>query len=252
MISVAICDDNIIFLERLHRETKKSLTRYKIPHSIKCFSSGAEFLEQHGNTPFDVVFLDIKMPDMDGFQVAERLRRSSEKTLIVFVTNEDTLVYDSFSFQPFDFIPKLPPESLNLPDTKDFMSRRIDNVIKRISHRLAAAERICLEMPYGEKLLVPIEDILTVKTAGNYVEYGIRDRKPVKVRKKLDEVMSELDNKLFVRLHKSYAVNMGFIKRIDYSELLVTLKDGSLLNVSRPHKKDVEAAYLEYLRNFGK
>lgn len=252
MISVAICDDNIIFLERLRTEIKKALTRYKIPHSIKIFSSGAEFLEQHGKAPFDTVFLDIKMPDINGFQVAEKLRHSSEKALIIFVTTEDTLVYDSFGFQPFDFIPKLPPESLNVPEGKDFMSLRIDNVIKRISHRLTAAEKICLEMPYGEKLLVPLEDILSVKTAGNYVEYTVKEHNPIRVRKKLDEAMEELDPKLFVRLHKSYAVNMGFIKKINYSELVVTLKDGSLLTVSRPRKKEVEAVYLEYLRNFGK
>lgn len=251
MISVSICDDSRIFLEKLQKEISGSMTKYRIRHTVESFSTGKDFLERHKSAPFDVVFLDIKMPDMNGFQVAEKIREVSDKTVIIFVTTEDALVYDSFSFQPFDFIPKLSPEKSDSGSDYDFMSRRIERTVKRLLHRFMAAEKIGLYMPYGEKLYVKIEDIQVIKTAGNYVEYSIKDHETVKVRRKLDEAMSELDATLFVRIHKSYGVNMGFIKKIDYSQLLITLKDGSMLTISRAHKKDVEAAYIEYLRNFG-
>ena len=83
------------------------------------------------------------------------------------------------------------------------------------------------------------------------MEYSIKGREPIKVRRKLDEAMYELDSNLFVRLHKSYGVNMDFIKKIDFSELTVLLKDDSLLTISRSRKKEAEAAYIEYLRHFG-
>lgn len=251
MISVSICDDSRIFLEKLNREIAGSMTKFRIRHSIESFFTGREFLERHRENPFDVVFLDIKMPDMNGFQVAEEIRRISQKTIIIFVTTEDALVYDSFSFQPFDFIPKLSPDKSSVHKDYDFMSLRIERTVKRLLHRFTAAEKIGLDMPYGEKLYVKIEDIQLLRTAGNYVEYSIKEHEPVKVRRKLDEAMEELDATLFVRIHKSYGVNMGFIKNIDYSQLLITLKDGSMVTISRAHKKDVEAAYIEYLRNFG-
>ena len=72
------------------------------------------------------------------------------------------------------------------------------------------------------------------------------------MRRKLDDAFSELSPNLFLRIHKSYAVNMSFIRRIDFSEMLVYLKDGSTAYISRNYKKDVEAAYGEYRRSFGR
>ncbi len=161
------------------------------------------------------------------------------------------MVYDSFSFQPFDFIPKIPPIKLNPKEGEDFISARIEKTIKRLLHRLLAIEKIGIDLPYNEQIYIPIRNILFVKTAGNYVEYSIKGREPIKVRRKLDEAMYELDSNLFVRLHKSYGVNMDFIKKIDFSELTALLKDDSLLTISRSRKKEAEAAYIEYLRHFG-
>lgn len=251
MISVSICDDNKTFLEKLRGEVIGTMTKYRMSHTVQCFSTGKEFLEHHLNAPFDVVFLDIKMPDINGFQVAEKIRGISEKTVIVFVTTEDALVYDSFSFQPFDFIPKLSPEKLDRNSDCDFLSRRIERTIKRLSHRFMAAEKIGLDIPYGSKVYVRLEDIQAIRSIGNYVEYSIKGRESVRVRRKLDDAMTELDPTLFVRIHKSYGVNMRYIKKIDYSQLLITLNDESMVTISRAHKKEVEAAYIEYLRNFG-
>lgn len=251
MVLVSICDDNEIFLKKLRKEISEGMTKYKINHTVEVFSTGKEFLEHHKITPFDVVFLDIKMPDMNGFEVAKKIREVSDKTVIIFVTTEDTLVYDSFSFQPFDFIPKLSPEKSESNSDHDFMSNRIQRAIKRLWHRLMAAEKIGIDIPYGNKKYIPIEDIQLLRTVGNYVEYSIKGQNSIRTRRKLDDAMAELDSDLFVRIHKSYGINMGFIKKIDYSQLLITLKDNSMVTISRAHKKEVETAYIEYLRNFG-
>ncbi len=251
MIKISICDDSPVYLEKLRDKITSIMESCRVRCSVSLFPSGKEFLKQHTEIPFDVVFLDIKMPDMDGFKVAERIRKTSENTVIIFVTTEDSMVYDSFSFQPFDFIPKIPPIKLNPKEGEDFISARIEKTIKRLLHRLLAIEKIGIDLPYNEQIYIPIRNILFVKTAGNYVEYSIKGREPIKVRRKLDEAMYELDSNLFVRLHKSYGVNMDFIKKIDFSELTALLKDDSLLTISRSRKKEAEAAYIEYLRHFG-
>ena len=104
MIKISICDDSPVYLEKLRDKITSIMERCRVRCSVSLFPSGKEFLKQHTEIPFDVVFLDIKMPDMDGFKVAERIRKTSENTVIIFVTTEDSMVYDSFSFQPFDFI----------------------------------------------------------------------------------------------------------------------------------------------------
>lgn len=251
MISVSICDDSKFFLDKLQNEISKDFKKYSIAHTVKAFSSGKEFLEEHKNTPFDVVFLDIKMPDVNGFEVAKIIREISGKTIIIFVTTEDTLVYESFDFMPFDFIPKISPENSECDRDYFFMSRRIDRTIKRLWHRFIELDKIGIDVPYGSKIYIPIEDIQLLRSMGNYVEYFVKGQGSFKARRKLDDAMSELDSDLFARVHKSYGVNMSYIKKIDFSQLLITLKDDSMITISRTHKKEVEAAYIEYLRIFG-
>jgi len=65
---------------------------------IECFSSAEEFLGKHAETPFDIVFLDIVMPEINGFEAARLIRKISPKTYIIFITMESSLVYDSFDF----------------------------------------------------------------------------------------------------------------------------------------------------------
>lgn len=251
MIKISVCDDSPVYLEKLRDKITRIMENCRVRCSVSVFPSGKEFLKQHGETPFDVIFLDIKMPDMDGFKVAEKLREISENTVIIFVTTEDAMVYDSFSFQPFDFIPKIPPSKLNPKEGEDFISARIEKTVKRLLHRLLAIEKIGIDLPYNEQVYIPVRNILFLKTVGNYVEYTVKEKEPIKVRRKLDEAMNELDPNLFVRLHKSYGANMDYIKKIDFSQLTAVLKDGSLVTISRSRKKEVEAAYIEYLRHFG-
>ena len=100
-MKVAVCDDNKSMLDFISKQISKDLEDNGITCEISSFLNGKEFITQHEKTQFDIVFLDIKMSDIDGFTVAKELRNSSDNTQIIFVTTEDVLVYDSFNYQPF-------------------------------------------------------------------------------------------------------------------------------------------------------
>ena len=243
MLTVAICDDNKLTLEFLEKEIGMLMCEREIEHNISTFSSGRIFIEEHKKSYFDVVFLDIKMPDMDGFEVAAKMRDVFDKTYIIFVTNEETLVYDSFDFQPFYFIPKSSPE---------MMCERLKHVVDKLTKHISAFKKIALPLPYGVKHSINPVDILFLKSSGNNIEYHLKGGEKIKIRRKLDEAMDELSPLLFLRLHKSYAVNMGFIKTINLPRLQVFLKDGTVVGISKARKKETEELYSEYLSNFGR
>ena len=243
MLTVAICDDNRQMLEFLEKEIDKLMCVHKMEHDISTFSSGKDFLEQHRISHFDVVFLDIKMPDMDGFEVAAEMREVFDKTYIIFVTSEDSLVYDSFDFQPFYFIPKASPE---------MTGERLKHVIDKLANHISAFKRIVLPMPYGSKRSIDPADILFIRSSGNNVEYRLRNGEKIKMRRKLDEAMEELSPLLFLRTHKSYAVNMGFIDTVNFPRLQMHLKDGTAVYISKARRKETEEMYTEYLSNFGR
>ena len=86
----------------------------------------------------------------------------------------------------------------------------------------------------------------------NYAEYVITERDPVRIRAKLDDIANELDKNLFARPHKSYIINMDYIKDIDGSNMMVKLKNGMIVPISKTYKRDFEAAYIRFLSNFGR
>lgn len=102
---IAVCDDNKVTLDFLCDEIGREFSKTKADFFLDAFENGVDFLSQHEKAPFDFVFLDIDMPNINGFEIAERINKDNS-SLIVFVTSHDELVYSSFRFQPFRFIRK--------------------------------------------------------------------------------------------------------------------------------------------------
>ena len=205
------------------------------------FLSGTEFLKAHKADPFDVVFLDIIMPEAGGFDIAKEMRGLFQKTYIIFVTTESSLVYESFDFQPFYFIPKGSPKIL---------AERLSHVVKRPAIHLSANKKIILKAPYGDEYSIDPLSIISAESSTKYVSYCFTNRPPLRIKQKLDEAQTVLNSYLFVRIHNRFIVNMKHIKRIDYPNLEVTLNDERTLNISRSYKKELEKLYDIYLRNF--
>lgn len=105
MLKIAVCDDDETMLGFLTDKISEIYNQNSIEFVIRPFLSGKFFLNSHKEYPFDVVFLDIDMPEISGFDIAEQVNNISE-TLIVFVTSHDELVYSSIKFRPFRFIRK--------------------------------------------------------------------------------------------------------------------------------------------------
>ena len=241
MLKIAVCDDDQIMLDFVSKNADFLLSQNRIGHSITRFLSGTEFLKAHKADPFDVVFLDIIMPEAGGFDIAKEMRGLFQKTYIIFVTTESSLVYESFDFQPFYFIPKGSPKIL---------AERLSHVVKRLAIHLSANKKIILKAPYGDEYSIDPLSIISAESSTKYVSYCFTNRPPLRIRQKLDEAQTVLNSYLFVRIHNRFIVNMKHIKRIDYPNLEVTLNDERTLNISRSYKKELEKLYDIYLRNF--
>lgn len=241
MLKIAVCDDDRIMLDFVSKNADFLLSQNRIGHSITRFLSGTEFLKAHKADPFDVVFLDIIMPGAGGFDIVKEMRGLFQKTYIIFVTTESSLVYESFDFQPFYFIPKGSPKIL---------VERLSHVVKRLAIHLSANERIILKAPYGDEYSIDPLSIISAESSTKYVSYCFTNRPPLRIRQKLDEAQTALNPYLFVRIHNRFIVNMRHIKRIDYPNLEVTMNDERTLNISRSYKKELEKLYDIYLRNF--
>lgn len=241
MVTVAICDDNKVFLDVLCRMTDEKLRECGVAHKISDYLSGKVFLEHHRIDPFDVVFLDIVMPDPNGFDVAKKIREISEKTYIIFVTTESNLVYDSFDFRPFNFIPK---------DSQELLEAKLSRVINMLAKHLSACNPICLEMAFGEKRFVEPSSIISVQSKANYLDYILSTGETIHIRGKIDDALSVLSPQIFSRIHNRNVINMSHIKRVDYPNGEVIMDNGHEISISRVYKKDFDEVYTRYLRDF--
>lgn len=242
MIYVAICDDNKPMLNFLNSKIDDLLTENGLSHEICIFSSGQDFLDVHAKRPFDVVFMDIIMPELNGFDAAKQVRKISRDTYIIFITTESSLVYKSFDFQPFYFIPKG-----KLKITED----RLKYVINRLSLYIAASEKVMISGAYENKRFVSPKEILYIKSSINNVEYHFTDGATQVVRGRLDTVSESLNSYIFTRTHNRFIVNMTHVDTVDYPNMEIRLDNGETIGISRGLKKDFQKAYLRFTRNFG-
>ena len=236
MIGAAICDDEKTMLDRLRGHIMSVCERQSIEISVEKFTSGSELFNAHKKHPFDVVFLDIDMPEINGFDIAESIN-NGEKALIVFVTTHDELVYSSLKFRPFRFIRKSHFES-ELPEA-------LNAVNAEISKR-NAGRKFPLKTKTGEVFL-DIGNIEYIEIYGHTLRVSVLGGEFLECYGSLSSLEEQLAAFDFVRVHKSYLVNLKYIFSIEKTQVI--LDDKTSIPLSRYKAADVKTKFKNYLRS---
>lgn len=235
MLKIAVCDDNETMLRVLTDKIGVIYKQNSIAFEIRSFLSGDSFLNSHKEHSFDVVFLDIDMPDINGFDIAEQVNNSGE-TLIVFVTSHDELVYSSIKFRPFRFIRK------NYLETElgETLTAANTELMKRNS-----ARKFMFQTKSGE-VFEDLQLVEYIEIFGHWLLVHIKDNKSLECYGSLSDMERELNNYDFVRTHKSYLVNCRYIYSIEKNQLV--LDDKTVIPVSRYKAESVKQNFRNYLR----
>ena len=140
MIRIGICDDNSIMLHNLDNIISKAFDAHTSDFEIMTFGSGALLVNSHQQDPFHIIFLDIDMTKMTGFDVAKTLRDEFSNCFIIFVTSHSELMYESMDFQPFHFIKKNCDEPI---------SSSVNRIVKKLMKHICVVNRCD---PINEKM----------------------------------------------------------------------------------------------------
>lgn len=234
MIRTAICDDEPATLDYLHEHITKEFKRQGTEIKIDKFTSGQDFLNAHKVEPFDAIFLDIDMPEISGFDVAERI---GENALIIFVTTHDELVYSSIKFQPFRFIRKTHLDKE--------LSETLTAVNERISKRIAKRKIHFQTKERGIYLLV--DEIEYIEVYGHWLRVVVNKGDPIECYGSLSELEKQLQPVGFVRTYKSYLVNLKYVYSLERTK--VVMDDKAEIPLSRYKTNEVKEKFKEYLRS---
>ena len=238
-IRIAIVDDDGNAGDFILKCLKNSTNDLRMQSEIHLFSSADSFLLVHNNTPFQVVFLDICMPDMDGFALSKQLRDDHQDILIVYITTNEHLVFDSFDYQPFQFIRKREPET---------MQKEIIQTLQKIRRHITQIKSITLVLPYDEQISVHVQDIEAIVSELHYLVYYLKDGTYLRCRGKLSEVEIEMANYDFIQIHRSYLVNLKNVTQLIPAKHTVKLRSGKTLELGRKYEKTAAGQYKSYLR----
>ena len=228
----------IIDDERLAREELKSmLVKYDfldIVDEAKNPDEGILKIQEHQP---ELIFLDIQMPGMNGFEMLQKL---DEIPKVIFVTAYDEFALKAFEVNALDYLLKpIDPERLN--ETLQKLQQPDDEFTTKLTGNDARKEKV---LTNGDKIFIKdgdkcwYIDINTVRmfeSDGNYVKVYFDRFRPLILRS-LNSLEERLDSRLFFRANRKYIINLNWISSIENwfnGGLLVTLKEGEKIEISR-------------------
>lgn len=230
-MKVVIVDD-----ERLARaELTQLLKEHEDLEIVGEAKNVDEAIELLNSIHVDLVFLDIQMPEKNGFELLEALPSCPE---VVFVTAYDEYAIKAFEVNALDYLLK-PVDPARLKETIDKLRARImplENGTDSadLSGKLGLSDRIFIKD--GEKCwFVELEKVRMFESEGNYVKVHFDNFRPLILRS-LNNLEDRLDSKSFFRANRKYIINLKWISRIENwfnGGLQVELREGEKVEISR-------------------
>lgn len=235
MYRVLICADDQIFAEVLRKRIGTYMEGRAKEYEIEIFTSGIKLLEDIKERMPEVIFLDIDMPEISGMDLADQIFQSDINTNVIFVTNRDDLVFQAIHYQPFRFI------------RKEKLDTELEEAVGNLVDKLEKDEKILEVQTKDGTIFLPLKKILYIESSKHYLIIRYMGGE-CETRGKISNFEKWMMNYGFIRTHRSYLVNIRFIKMIRPNE--VELDSGEMVPVSRDKLQDVKKRHMAYLRSF--
>ena len=249
MITAVLIDDD----KHLRTGLKALLERYtneiQIIGEAESVKTGVELLKS--SNP-QVIFLDIHLNDGTGFDILEKLGKTTAH--IVFITAHEQYAVKAFKFSALDFILKpVDPEELQstIIKIKEVVGKsssfeHIDLLLENIRKKVDNFKRIALSTSDGIHLF-EVSDIIRCEAKVNYTEFFIKNHKPLLISRTLKEYEELLTEHGFERIHQSHLINLSYLKSYIKSDGgYVIMADNTNIPIAQSKKERLQ----ELIKNF--
>lgn len=184
----------------------------------------------------DLVFLDVRMPEYDGFDILEMLGADAPPA-VIFVTAYDQYALKAFETGALDYLLK--------PFNDARFARALERAKERIAHRRQTPMRLnrLTIKNAGSVIFLPTTDIDWIEAADYYASLHVGPKTHL-LRRSMNDLESDLDPSQFCRTHRSTIVNLDRIRELRFdsdAEYELVLADGTRLRLSRRYRKDLQA-----------
>ncbi len=206
------------------------------------YYNGADALASILKESPDLVFLDVEMPRMNGFEMLEELH--SVNFDIIFTTSYDQYALKAIRFSAIDYLLK--------PIDREELQKAVQKVIQRSQRTISQQVEILMQklhqpaksiskiaLPTMEGLqMIPVDQIISCESDSNYTILYLKNKNKLTISATLKEIEESLEDYSFARVHRSYLANLNEVEKYVKGEGgYLIMSDGSVINVSRNKKE---------------
>ena len=239
MITVTIVDDEpdcceslVMLLQRYCPEVKVLDVCYSAETALQCIKEH----EPH------ILFLDIEMPFMNGFEMLEKLGEINFK--LVFTTSYDQYAIKAIRFSALDYLLKpIDRDELQKAVNKasqqnqHHLPEQLDILIQKLRNPVIPISKIAIPTMEGFQL-VAVDFIISCESQGNYTQFYLKDKRKIIASRNLKDTEELLEDYPFIRVHHSHIVNINEVEKyIKGEDGYLIMSDGSSISVSKSRKE---------------
>ncbi len=231
-VKIAVCDDEIKLCSLIEEEITKVLKEKNLEFETDVFFSGETLCTEMNRTKYDIVFLDIELPGMNGVDIGKYIRENLNDNLtqIVYISSKKDYAMELFQIRPMNFLIK-PINTSKLNEIIDVFIKLKGGANDIFYYKKGQAE-------FKEKLfnimyfLKDGRQVRIYTTQGEDCFYG-----------NLESVYEKVKKHGFLFIHKSYIVNTKYIKVMKYESVIMV--DGKILSISQSRRGAIRDMYNE-------
>lgn len=230
-MKILICDDEQTYLNTLRIHVEEYMLNHHIPCTVTALTDPTKVAID--TAVFDLAFLDIQMPGIDGIALAKHLRQNNPKLALFFVTNYDEYQDEAMDLRAFRFF------------EKPFNANRLYAGLDKAMEYIDGAYVDIFLSENGTQRRVIADDIMYVTRDGRKVSI-VTKTQSFCTADKFDDLCEKLPQLFFYPVHKSFLVNLHYVERYSYSEMLLT--DGMRIPIAPRKQSTFHKFWFEYLR----
>lgn len=226
---IAICDDSRVDSDYVAAFVKEWASADGVGVTLEKFTSAESFLFCYeDDKSFDILLLDIEMGEMNGVELAKKIRAVNRDIQIIFITGYNDYIVDGYDVEALHYI------------LKPVRKEKLVDILRRAGEKLRKNKvALLFQLPDGA-VRIPLYEIRFIEVRSNYVM--IHAKQEVTVKMTLSALEKRLDDSFF-RVGRSYIVNMQYIRKINKTEVL--LEDGVSVPLSRGYYEALNQAFIQ-------
>ena len=243
---IAICDDEKLYRVQLCDMVHICEKEMQIQVIMDVYDSAKSLMERVKNRErtYDLLFLDVEMPEMTGIEVAEKLRKIDPWVCISFVTSHEAFAIQAFDLDAIGYVVK----PINYMQIRHIMEKTEIQIKYRQHAQKAEKKYIKIKSGY-EEMLIHLDRVLYIEKCRNQCIFHLKDRE-IRCYETLKNIYDRVKQENFMYTHQGYIVNFNHVKEVRKDA--VCFGENRTAPLSRSYRDRIKELHLDKIRRLYK